>query len=63
MVLCLQEEGMAPGASVKEQLGFLWRLFQHSEGRLVAVTHDLDSLRARHSAEMAEVSHYLEFCL
>ncbi|CDQ65797.1 unnamed protein product [Oncorhynchus mykiss] len=51
---------MAPGASVKEQLGFLWRLFQHSEGRLVAVTHDLDSLRARHSAEMAEVQRYLE---
>ncbi|XP_064825044.1 coiled-coil domain-containing protein 30 isoform X2 [Oncorhynchus masou masou] len=60
VVLCLQEEGMAPGASVKEQLGFLWRLFQHSEGRLVAVTHDLDSLRARHSAEMAEVQRYLE---
>ncbi|XP_038871471.1 coiled-coil domain-containing protein 30 isoform X1 [Salvelinus namaycush] len=60
VVLCLQEEGMAPGASVKEQLGFLWRLFQHSEGRLVAVTYDLDSLRARHSAEMAEVQRYLE---
>nr|XP_029528284.1 trichohyalin-like isoform X4 [Oncorhynchus nerka] len=60
VVLCLQEEGMAPGASVKEQLGFLWRLFQHSEGRLVGVTHDLDSLRARHSAEMAEVQRYLE---
>ncbi|XP_029550604.1 paramyosin isoform X3 [Salmo trutta] len=60
VVLCLQEEGMAPGASVTEQLGFLWRLFQHSEGRLVAVTHDLDSLRARHSAEMAEVQRYLE---
>uniref|UniRef100_A0A4W5P9J4 Coiled-coil domain containing 30 n=1 Tax=Hucho hucho TaxID=62062 RepID=A0A4W5P9J4_9TELE len=60
VVLCLQEEGMAHGASVKEQLGFLWRLFQHSEGRLVAVTHDLDSLRARHSAEMAEVQRYLE---
>ncbi|XP_070301639.1 coiled-coil domain-containing protein 30 isoform X5 [Salvelinus sp. IW2-2015] len=60
VVLYLQEEGMAPGASVKEQLGFLWRLFQHSEGRLVAVTYDLDSLRARHSAEMAEVQRYLE---
>ncbi|XP_045079831.1 paramyosin isoform X2 [Coregonus clupeaformis] len=60
VVLCLQEKGMAPGASVKEQLGFLWRLFEHSEGRLVAVTHDLDSLRARHSAEMAEVQRYLE---
>ncbi|KAL0978688.1 hypothetical protein UPYG_G00173920 [Umbra pygmaea] len=58
VVVWLQAQGLSPGASVKEQLGFLWRLFQHNEGRLVNVTHDLDSLRARHSAEMAES--YLE---
>ena len=56
-VVCwLQEEGLSPTAPVTEQLCFLWREFQQKQGRLLTVTHDLDTLRSRHTAEIAEVS-------
>ncbi|XP_046881995.1 coiled-coil domain-containing protein 30 isoform X3 [Hypomesus transpacificus] len=60
-VVCwLQEEGLSPTAPVTEQLCFLWREFQQKQGRLLTVTHDLDTLRSRHTAEIAEVQRYLD---
>ncbi|XP_062316563.1 coiled-coil domain-containing protein 30 isoform X1 [Osmerus eperlanus] len=60
-VVCwLQEEGLSPTAPVTEQLCFLWQEFQQKQGRLLTVSHDLDTLRSRHAAEIAEVQRYLE---
>nr|XP_015814507.2 coiled-coil domain-containing protein 30 isoform X2 [Nothobranchius furzeri] len=51
----MSEEGLAPNSSKEDWLCFMWLTLQHTKKRLSNVTKDLETNRAKHLAEMAEV--------
>ncbi|XP_056130343.1 coiled-coil domain-containing protein 30 [Lampris incognitus] len=56
----LQEDGLAPGASVEERQSHLWRELVRSEGELHSTTQELQILRNQQASEMKEVESYVE---
>ncbi|XP_066547648.1 trichohyalin isoform X2 [Amia ocellicauda] len=60
IVLRLRADGLDPGATADERLRHLWRLFLRSEGSLVSVTQDLQTLRTQQATEMKEVENYVD---